>query len=157
MKGNCNTGRSDDDMGKILLLSFGENEDEILNQILTFLNTGDRTYNLLEHTIKRKLIFEGIIIDIAHRLIYKNDSEIELTHIEFEILQLLARNPGKVFSKEAIYDAIWNEPYGGDYNVVMSHIRNIRGKIEDNPKKPFYIQTAWGIGYRFNKSLSSNL
>lgn len=100
-------------MGKILLLSFGENEDEILNQILTFLNTGDRTYNLLEHKIERKLIFEGIIIDIAHRLIYKNDSEIELTHIEFEILQLLARNPGKVFSKEAIYDAIWNEPYGG--------------------------------------------
>lgn len=48
-------------------------------------------------------------------------------------------------------------PMEGDYNVVMSHIRNIRGKIEDNPQKPFYIQTAWGIGYRFNKSLSSNL
>ena len=58
---------------------------------------------------------------------------------------------------EQIYDIVWQEPYSGDYNIVMSHIRHIREKIEDNPGKPLYIQTVWGIGYRFNKNLSSSL
>ena len=49
------------------------------------------------------------------------------------------------------------EPYSGDYNIVMSHIRNIREKIEDNPSKPVYIQTVWGAGYRFNQNISSGL
>ena len=76
---------------------------------------------------------------------------------EFEILLLLAQNAGMVFSKEKIYNIVWKEPYFGDYNIVMSHIRNLRGKIEDNPSKPIYIQTVWGVGYRFNKNLSSGL
>ena len=63
-------------------------------------------------------------------------------HTEFEILLLLAQNAGIVFSKEQIYDSVWEEPYFGDYNIVMSHIRNIREKIEDNPSKPIYIQTV---------------
>ena len=58
---------------------------------------------------------------------------------------LLARNRGRVFSKEQIYDIVWEEPYSGDYNIVMSHIHNIREKIEDNPSKPVYIQTN-GLG-----------
>ena len=72
-------------------------------------------------------------------------------------LQALANSPGRVFSKEQIYDIVWKEAYSGDYNIVMSHIRNIREKIEDNPSKPVYIQTVWGVGYRFNKNLSSGL
>ena len=65
--------------------------------------------------------------------------EIDLTFTEFEILHLLARNPGRVFSKEQIYNSVWKEPYFGDYNIVMSHIRNIRENIEDNSSKPIYI------------------
>ena len=80
----------------------------------------------------------------------REDNEIELTYTEFEILLLLAQNIGRVFSKEQIYHRGWKEPYYGDYNIVMSHIRNIREKIEDNPSKPIYIQTVWGVGYRFN-------
>lgn len=75
------------------------------------------------------------------------------TVTEFEILHLLARNPGRVFSKEQIYDIVWKESYSGDYNIVMSHIRNIREKIEDNPSKPIYIQTVWGVGYKFDNKL----
>ena len=75
----------------------------------------------------------------------------------FEILYLLAGSPGRVFSKEQIYDLVWEEPYFGDYNIVMSHIRNIREKIGDNPSKPIYIQTVWGVGYRFNKNISGGL
>ena len=87
----------------------------------------------------------------------KGNKEIEFTFTEFEILLLLAQNAGMVFSKEKIYNIVWKEPYFGDYNIVMSHIRNLRGKIEDNPSKPIYIQTVWEVGYRFNKNLSSGL
>ena len=65
--------------------------------------------------------------------VVRENNEIELTYTEFEILLLLAQNIGKVFSKEQIYDRVWKEPYFGDYNIVMSHIRNLREKIEDNP------------------------
>ena len=85
------------------------------------------------------------------------NKEIEFTFTEFEIFLRLAQNAGMVFSKEKIYNIVWKEPYFGDYNIVMSHIRNLRGKIEDNPSKPIYIQTVWGVGYRFNKNLSSGL
>ena len=104
-----------------------------------------------------KLVFEGMEIDVSKRLIYRGNREIKVTFVEFEILHLLARNPGKVFGKEQIYDIVWKEPYSGDYNIVMSHIRNIREKIEDNPSKPVYIQTVWGVGYRFNQNLSREL
>lgn len=87
-------------------------------------------------------------------LIIQEEKElIIVTNREFEILYLLASSQGRVFSKEQIYDLVWEEPYSGDYNIVMSHIRNIREKIE----QPIYIQTVWGVGYRFNKNLSSGL
>ena len=92
---------------------------------------------------KGELCFEGLYIDKCKRLVVRNENEIELTYTEFEILLLLAQNAGIVFSKEQIYDSVWKEPYFGDYNIVMSHIRNIREKIEDNPSKPVYIQTVW--------------
>ena len=101
------------------------------------------------------LRISGINNKCERRLAVKGNKEIEFTFTEFEILLLLAQNAGMVFSKEKIYNIVWKEPYFGDYNIVMSHIRNLRGKIEDNPSKPIYIQTVWGVGYRFNKNLSS--
>lgn len=92
-------------------------------------------------------------IDASKRLVYRGEKEVNITFTEFEILHLLARNPGRVFSKEQIYNSVWKEPYFGDYNIVMSHIRNIREKIENNPSKPIYIQTVWGVGYKFNNKL----
>ena len=102
---------------------------------------------------KGELCFEGLYIDKRKRIVVRKKNEIDLTYTEFEILLLLAQNAGIVFSKEQIYDRVWKEPYFGDYNIVMSHIRNIREKIEDNPSKPIYIQTVWGVGYRFNQAL----
>ena len=87
----------------------------------------------------------------------RENNEIELTYTEFEILLLLAQNIGRVFSKEQIYDSVWKEPYFGDHNIVMSHIRNLRGKIEDNPSKPIYIQTVGELGIVLTKNLSSGL
>jgi len=102
---------------------------------------------------KGELCFEGLYIDKCKRIVVRKENEIDLTYTEFEILLLLAQNAGIVFSKEQIYDRVWKEPYYGDYNIVMSHIHNIREKIEDNPRKPVYIQTVWGVGYRFNQAL----
>nr|WP_180214811.1 MULTISPECIES: winged helix-turn-helix domain-containing protein [Clostridia] len=113
---------------------------------------GNRT-EILEYEDRGILQFEGLCIDKYKRNVVREENEIELTYTEFEILLLLAQNAGVVFSKEQIYDTVWKEPYFGDYNIVMSHIRNIREKIEDNPSKPIYIQTVWGVGYRFNKNL----
>lgn len=104
-----------------------------------------------EFDVQSKIQHNDISIDLERREVVRGEREIELTYTEFEILQLLAQNPGRVFSKEQIYDVVWKEPYSGDYNIVMSHISHIRNKIEDDPGHPVYIQTVWGVGYRFNK------
>lgn len=142
--------------GKLLILSFEDNEEHIINRILSCLN---EETEVLRHRItdEEKLIFDGLHIDEHKRIVVREDNEIELTYTEFEILLLLAQNIGRVFSKEQIYNHVWKEPYFGDHNIVMSHIRNLREKIEDNPSKPIYIQTVWGVGYRFNKNISSGL
>ena len=123
---------------------------------MSYINAGAKAFEYRNFP-KSELSFKGMQIDKSKRMVVRENKEIELTHTEFEILLLLAKNPGMVFSKEQIYDIVWKEPYSGDYNIVMSHIRNIREKIEDDPSKPVYIQTVWGVGYRFNKNLSSGL
>ena len=138
----------------MLILTFEDSEEEILNHIISCVNTGARAFQVIENA-KTNLSFNGLEIDNINRLVRKQKQEIDLTFTEFEILYLLANNLGRVFSKEQIYDIVWKESYSGDYNIVMSHIRNLREKIEDNPSKPIYIQTVWGVGYRFNKNLSS--
>ena len=135
-----------------MILAFEENEENILNRILSCIS---KETDVLKNEVihKGELSFKGLYIDKYKRIVVREDNEIELTYTEFEILLLLAQNAGVVFSKEQIYDSVWKEPYFGDYNIVMSHIRNIREKIEDNPGKPIYIQTVWGVGYRFNNNL----
>ena len=135
-----------------MILTFEDGEDEILNHIMSYVSTGTKVFQSFV-SAKKKLIFSDLEIDITKRLVKKQQEEIILTFTEFEILLLLAQNAGIVFSKEQIYDGVWKEPSFGDYNIVMSHIRNIREKIEDNPSKPVYIQTVWGVGYRFNQTL----
>ena len=135
-----------------MILTFEDGEDEILDHIMSYVSTGTKVFQSFV-SAKKNLIFSDLEIDITKRLVKKQQEEIILTFTEFEILLLLAQNAGIVFSKEQIYDSVWKEPYFGDYNTVMSHIRNIREKIEDNPSKPVYIQTVWGVGYRFNQTL----
>lgn len=144
-------------LGKMLIVIFQEDETEVLNTILSVLNAGRAKYEIHENQIKTVIKYGDLYIDSIHRIVCKRQKEIQLTCTEFEIIYLLAQNPGVVFSKEQIYDIVWNEPYFGDYNIVMKHIKNIREKIEDDPHNPYYIQTVWGVGYRFNKNISSSL
>ena len=138
----------------MLILTFEDSEEEILNHIISCVNTGARAFQVIENA-KTNLSYGDIVILLDKRELFRKQEKIDLSCIEFEILHLLMRSPGRVFSKEQIYDIIWNEPYSGDYNVVMRHICNIREKIEDDPGHPVYIQTVRGVGYRFNGNLGS--
>ena len=138
----------------MLILTFEDSEEEILNHIISCVNTGARAFQVIENA-KTNLSYGDIVILLATRELFRKQKKVDLSFTEFEILHLLMRSPGRVFSKEQIYDIIWNEPYSGDYNVVMRHICNIREKIEDDPGHPVYIQTVRGVGYRFNGNLGS--
>ena len=129
----------------MLILTFEDSEEEILNHIISCVNTGARAFQVIENA-KTNLSYGDIVILLDKRELFRKQEKIDLSFIEFEILHLLMRSPGRVFSKEQIYDIIWNEPYSGDYNVVMRHICNIREKIEDDPGHPLYIQTVRGVG-----------
>ena len=74
-----------------------------------------------------------------------------MTPREFDILEMLATNRGRVLSTEQIYQKVWNEPFYNSDNTVAVHIRNIREKIEINPKEPKFIKLVWGVGYKIEK------
>ena len=139
-------------MGKVMVLSFSDEEEDIYQRMMQIISNSKNFEwcNMLQET--NNIHIGELTVDLSKRSVVMGNTEVMLTNREFEILYLLASSPGRVFSKEQIYDIVWEEPYSGDYNIVMSHIRNIREKIEDNPSKPFYIQTVWGVGYRFNKN-----
>ena len=138
-------------MGKVLVLSFSDEEEEIYQRMLRIISN-NKNFEWLNMIQNKNVIHRGeLTVNLSERSVITGNTEVMLTNREFEILYLLASSPGRVFSREQIYDLVWGEPYSGDYNIVMSHIRNIREKIEDNPSKPIYIQTVWGVGYRFNK------
>ena len=132
------------------MLSFDGDEENLIESVISILDAGREKFTFQEIKLKPELQHKGIVIDLERREVIRNDEKVELTYTEFEILQLLAQNTGRGFSKEQIYDVVWKEPYSGDYNIVMSHIRHIREKIEDDPAHPVYIQTVWGVGYKFN-------
>ncbi|MCR4672795.1 MAG: response regulator transcription factor [Lachnospiraceae bacterium] len=92
----------------------------------------------------------GIRIDKTARRVYVNDEEKAFTTKEFDLLTFLAENPNHVFTKEELFERIWGmESIGGDIATVTVHIKKIREKIEINTSKPQYIETIWGVGYRF--------
>lgn len=138
------------------MLSFEKDEEKMLNAIMDALSAEEKN-NILVGEMKRnsRLKIDNLDIDFEYRKVICAGKNVNLTYTEFEILQLLAKNPGRIFSKEQIYNIVWNEPYTGDYNIVMSHIHHIRHKIEDDPENPVYIQTVWGVGYKFTERKSS--
>lgn len=96
------------------------------------------------------LTINEITLHYASQNVEINGTEIELTDIEFNILNTLMSNPRQIFSAEQLYEKAWNEPYFySANNTIMVHIRNLRKKIEKDPANPVYIKTIWGKGYRF--------
>ncbi|MWV46696.1 response regulator [Paenibacillus sp. HJL G12] len=99
---------------------------------------------------ENQLVFEDLVIDTAKHEVQIDGCKVKLTPREFAILELLARHQGQVLSMEQIYNNIWNEPFLDGGNTVMVHVRKIREKIESDPKRPRYVQTVWGVGYKLD-------
>ncbi len=97
---------------------------------------------------QEELIIDDLVINTATHEIHVGENPIRLTPREFEILELLARNRGIVFSTDKIYQEVWKEDPFESKNTVMVHIRKIREKIESDPRNPVYIKTVWGVGYK---------
>ncbi|WP_145153703.1 response regulator transcription factor [Paenibacillus xylanexedens] len=96
------------------------------------------------------ILIKDLVIDTSKHSVKLKEKDIPLTPLEFSILVLLASYPGQVFSSEKIYETVWKEPYGYSDNTVMVHIRNLREKLELNPREPQYIKTVWGVGYKID-------
>ena len=88
-------------------------------------------------------------IDFTNQTVYKDDEVIPLRIKEYELLALLAKKPGKNFTKADIFEKVWQNAYLGDDNTLSVHMRRLRKKIEEDPNNPKYIQTIWGLGYKF--------
>ena len=93
----------------------------------------------------------GLSIDDKARTVTVDGNPVKLTPSEYRILLLLAKNPGRVYTIEQIYENVWNETAIGIDNTVAVHVRHIREKIEINPKEPQYLKVVWGVGYKIEK------
>lgn len=98
---------------------------------------------------EKTISIRGLEVNNSLKRVLLNGKELILTAKEFDILYLLISNPNKVFSKQDIFDQVWGDSFG-DISTITVHIRKIREKVEPDPSHPQYIETLWGIGYRFN-------
>ncbi len=139
-------------MSEVLILHFSHEDKNLWNKLVDLLDENGYQINHLETSNKtlRLLKFDGLEIIPDQHQVLVNDKEVILTGKEFQILMLLVQNRGRVFSKEQIYDCVWNNEYVYDGRNMTAYINKIRRKIEPNPARPRYILTVWGVGYKFN-------
>jgi DNA-binding response OmpR family regulator len=102
-----------------------------------------------EDISESELKFGNLLINIGKRKVFLNGEQVELTAKEFDLLALFARKPGRTFTRSDLLDTIWGYQFAGYEHTVNSHINRLRAKIEADPAQPVYIQTVWGVGYRF--------
>jgi two-component system, OmpR family, response regulator ResD len=95
------------------------------------------------------LSFDSLRIDPGGRAVSVQGQPVSLTHREFDLLLFLARHPGRVFSRDQLIDLVWRLPFCNDSSTVTVHVRRLRAKIEPDASRPRFIQTVWGVGYRF--------
>ncbi|MEG0962978.1 MAG: response regulator transcription factor [Lachnospiraceae bacterium] len=148
-----------EDADKILGLNVGAddyvtkpfNPLELVARVKSQLRRYTQLGNVAE-TSQRIYQVGGLMINDDLKEVTVDDDQVKLTPIEYNILLLLVKNQGKVFSINQIYENIWNEDAIGADNTVAVHIRHIREKIEINPKEPRYLKVVWGVGYKIEKS-----
>ncbi len=144
-----------DDMDKILGLEYGA--DDYITKPFNILEVKARIKAIMRRTGKRDraqtsgkmIVKKDMTIDCESRQVMIENREINLTAKEFDLLELLASNPSKVYSRENLLNIVWGYEYPGDARTVDVHIRRLREKIEKNPSDPKYVHTKWGVGYYF--------
>lgn len=142
-----------EDMDKILGLEYGA--DDYITKPFNILEVKARMKAIMRRSSdsqasKNKNIEAGrMLIDCEGRRVYIDNVEITLTAKEYDVLELLALNPGKVYSRDSLLDIVWGKDYPGDVRTVDVHIRRLREKIEQSPSEPGFVHTKWGVGYYF--------
>ena len=147
-----------EDTDKILGLNIGA-DDYICKpfnplELVARVKSNLRRYTSLGSlTGENKAIYQvgGLVLNDDTKQVTVDDEPVKMTPIEYNILLLLMKNQGRVFSINQIYESIWNEDAIGAANTVAVHIRHIREKIEINPKEPRYLKVVWGVGYKIDK------
>lgn len=144
-----------DDMNKILGLEYGA--DDYITKPFNILEVKARIKAIMRRVGKRdkdeespKVFVKGDMkIDCESHRVTIGEKEVNLTAKEFDLLELLAMNPNKVYSRENLLNIVWGYEYPGDARTVDVHIRRLREKVEANPSDPKYVYTKWGVGYYF--------
>ena len=149
------TARSED---ADMLMGFESGADDYVTKPFNILALKARVRALLrrasmsaaQEPAKTSVLTRGhISVDTERRSAYKNGVDIELTMKEFDLIEFLMKNPGRVYSRENLLDLVWGYDYQGDTRTVDVHIRRLREKLELDPAHPEYIVTKWGVGYYF--------
>ncbi len=143
-----------EDMDK--LIGFEQGTDDYLTKPFNILELKARIRALLRRAAPAETKEEStritcgdITLDTSERNAYKNGKAVELTAREFDLMELLMKNPGHVYSRENLLDIIWGYEYQGEIRTVDVHVRRLREKLERVPAQPEYIMTKWGVGYYF--------
>ena len=143
-----------EDMDK--LIGFEQGTDDYLTKPFNILELKARIRALLRRSTPAETKEEctritcgDITLDTSERNAYKNGKAVELTAREFDLMELLMKNPGHVYSRENLLDIIWGYEYQGEIRTVDVHVRRLREKLERVPAQPEYIMTKWGVGYYF--------
>lgn len=149
-----------EDMDKILGLDYGA--DDYITKPFNILEVKARIKAIIRRVGGRRrdqeeedehILENGDLrMDFDNRRVTVAGKEINLTSKEFELLELLATHPGKVYSRTMLLQTVWGRDYPGDVRTVDVHIRRLREKVEPNPSEPIYVQTKWGVGYYFRQN-----
>ena len=168
----CETIRRDDsEIGIIILSAKGQEEDKIrglsigaddyitkpfsVSELLARLTALSRRLHRApaaeqSENAPERLVSGCFVLDQKSRMLYKAGQAIDLTQVEFQIMELFFRNPGTALVREKILEGVWGKGYYGDVKIVDVNIRRLRMKVEDEPSSPEHILTVWGYGYRWN-------
>lgn len=164
----CREIRKDTDIPIIMLTAKGDDVDKIVGLELGADDYMTKPFNtreliarikaVLRRSSKQKkdssdkiLTVDDIRIDILRRTVERAGQGIDLTAKEFDLLLILARNPGRVFTRDNLLELVWGLEYYGDLRTVDVHVRRLREKLEPDPRHPAYVLTKWGVGYYFKE------